>query len=877
MRKPFNLVIDHEAWRNKRRAATEKGVRFQGRQLKRYEFGIVTAVLGGGLYRVQVALRSDPYDQVGISDPQGVFRVGDQVTLGFLEDQAGLPIIISRGHRRVQGNIIGAVASLKYWSQSEATHLRNNCAPEACRLFTMSSPGDIIYTYSTKHGGLNDPRGRAFGLVSFREGTAGRLGVGYLRYNAGATLLEAYRVDVIESTGSGLVRTHEFSTTTASAIGNTVSDQLFLNSVNNHFWMNPRFGTETPRLRAWNDGENHQVSSLSPRPNYYVSVAFGSVLYPAFSVSYSGGTQVDDSAHNYWPLAITPLVATFVGSIQGLTRNAAEDIPTTWTVNPAILCSLGGIVSSCTGPGTGWPASPDGSTWTVAIAERALLDGTDGALAAIGYGQGQYPITTAFLSESFHNLHLGDFTLTLQLNVVELAAADGAAVWTRRITKTPQAPIILEGLLTPFESYIASPFGLGPAVGVDGVEGRVLENSLTDYIPWLSTVPTDFFPWMYPGRLSGGPTIRGTSFSWPHQRFFGPGNMRLFPWRSNNILATPASTDTSSFYTGCRDNMATITEFGYDTDLAGVPNGEGAGCSPGIQRDTAGNIYFSYFFPRGLLVRGRVLSRYVFELGGPEDGYRYDKHLPYLKWGWEARSRKYSAEGQLLWEKDLTQWHADAEWWGLSGGEYADFPEKVIGGPVGASVPVVDNEFCKVPVGDGKFVLVARETHDILGSVYRPDLVLEVWNGETGATLTSIALWGPNDVFATDRRQDSVSGDIGTTGDILLALAGERKSYGRNVRIKAAVDSAGVAWAIIYWQIASRDSAFGAYEQIYTIQAPTDGSIGGWSGVGYVYQPGAHEAPSGDDWESVVLVDGMMLWVHLAGDGAWKVYRKTLS
>lgn len=103
MRRAAHVEIDHEAWIRDRRHATERVVALGHGQPKRYEFGVIVAVHGDGTWAVQVGNRSHPYDRVGASDPLASFEEGDAVTLGFVESQLGMPIIISRGHRVSEG------------------------------------------------------------------------------------------------------------------------------------------------------------------------------------------------------------------------------------------------------------------------------------------------------------------------------------------------------------------------------------------------------------------------------------------------------------------------------------------------------------------------------------------------------------------------------------------------------------------------------------------------------------------------------------------------------------------------------------------------------------------------------------------------------
>lgn len=798
---------------------------------------------------------------IKVKVPRGLkIQAGSSHIIGYEEGNRQLPFVVGRGNSG-SSRPSAPARLLKFWCQSEATHLRNNCAPEACQLLPFTAAGSPIYTYYSKAGSLHDARGRAFGLVSFREGTAARLAVSYPRFNSAGDALEAYRIDILDADGT-FVRSIEFATSTVAPFGNAASDQLFLNSENLHFWLTPRFSVDSVRLRAWNDGEAHQLASDSDRDNNYLSCAYEFVLYPRYTIAYSGAIQEDGSG--YWPCPISSLLASFTGSIKGLIRAATETL-TSWEILPTVICNLpSALISDVAGPGTGWPANFAGRSWTVAVSERALLDGTLPANAALGYGY--IPVA----SETQHNTNLGLFSKTLQLNVAELDAATGARKWIYRITKAATTPITAEGLLTPFESYMASPFGSGPASGVTAIEGRVTENSLsdvTDYFP-EGVNAGDGQPLCYPGRtIEGGVTTQGAAFSWPSFQYFRATNIRLFPWRNNDLITTPPSTETSSFYSGCSNNLDKFTKYGLQLDNTGAP------CGPGIFRDKSDNIYFAYMFPRGLMVQGRVFYRLEFTEGGPEDGERWDKHLPALDHVWEARQVSLTGAGVLRWEHELTEWMTDAEWYGRTDAEYGtDF---IVGGPVGGSVPILGNVPWQVPPDTGKFFLRIREKFANLGSLYRPDLYMEIMDGSTGGVLQTLFLPASVDVLASDRYQDSGSGDVGDTGDIYLARAGERKWYVSDTRLKSAVDSNGVEWCILYLKHATRDLSASPVEQILTYQAPVNGSVNDWTLVGDWTVSSGNDAPTDADWESVVLSDGVIYWNHWDGS-AWKVYSKTL-
>lgn len=784
--------------------------------------------------------------RVPADDPRAwSYLVADDVVVVGFRDR-------NRGRPHIKGRSVGRSPSrnstILFWSQSESCHLRNNCAVEAARVFAFTAAGSAIYTYTSKTGGSHDSRARAYGLATFRENGTPRLAVAYPRFGSGDNL-EAYRMDILNPDGS-LVRYTEWATTTADPLGNPASNQQFLDPSNLHLWINPQYTTEQLRLRAWHDGSPHKVSSAG-RNNDFVSCAFNSVLYPAFIASYTGGANSSGSPPPYWPPTISALAYTG-GNIQGLVRDESEGL-VSWTLNPTSLATLPkSIISSCSGSGTGWPGSPDGTTWTIAVSERALLDGMVAANAALGHGYAKRKHFTG--SEIQYDTKLHDYTHKLRLNIAEIDSATGRPVWQKSITIEPTTPIVPEGLLTPFESYLASPFGTGPGdigYGPVIVEGRVAENSLSD------KTPTDgfgyAFPLVYPGRLiESGVTLQGVEFSWPQFQYFRAANIRLFPHRSNDVLPIPPSSESSDFYSGCKNNLATFTQFGLTTEDQSSP------CGPGIFRDTTGNIYFSYMFPRGFLMQGK--SYYRSDIVDSHIQY-YVKHLPFVNWGWESRQVSLDKNGVLRWERDLTQWLSDAEWWGHTGADFGfDF---VVGGPSGEPLPLSDNLPWQIPVGDGKFLITLREYHGI-GSSYRPDMYLEVQDGSTGAVLQSQYLPEYFDTVAFDTYD----------GPTLIAVAGERIWYVSDVKVKAGVSSTGVAWAIIYMRHSTRDNSSASYDQIYTIQAPSDGSIAAWSGVG-LWNPGAHEAPTGADWESVALSDGAIYWNHWDGS-AWKIYKKTL-
>lgn len=719
-----------------------------------------------------------------------------------------------------------------------------------------------IYTYYSKAGSLHDSRGRAYGLVSFKEGMNYRLAVSYPRFNSAGTALEAYRIDILDTDG-GLVRSIEFATTTLAPFGNFAPDQLFLNQDNVHLWLTPRSSVNMVRMRAWNDGDPHQLVTNSDRPNSFISVAYDAILYPAFIAEYTGGANASGSPPAYWPPTIIPLGASMTGSIQGFIRNSVEALSASWAIDPSVLCNLPrSIISSMAGTGTGWPASPDGSSWTVAVSERSLMDGMIPANAALGHGYREAdPYRGGTLQ---HNTNLGSFTHAIQLNISELGVTNGQRIWIKRFRITPQAPIVIEGLLSPFESYMASPFGSGPGnhgYGPVIIEGRVLENELEDKIDL--GFPGEYVAFVYPGRigasLTGSGVEEGVAFNWPQYQYFPGVNIRLFPHRSNNVLAIPASSETSSFYTGCKNNLAAFTDFGLSSD----------GCGPGIFRDTQGNIYFSYMFPRGFMVQGRILTRSTFPGGGAIQ--QYDRHLPSVDFAWESRQVSLTKNGVLRWERELTQWRSDAEWWGRSGSDYGyDF---IVGGAVGGLLPLSDNVYWQVPVGDGKFLITIKEYHS--SSSFRPDMYLEIQNGATGTVIQSQYLPDYFDSYASDIKRNPETGEIDPDGT-LIAFAGERKWFIADVRIKAGTDSAGVPWAIIYMKHSTRDPWDGipAYDQIYIIQAPTDGAIGAWSATGTWNPVPSDDFPSSTDWESVVLANGYMCWNHFDGT-AWKVYKKT--
>ena len=801
----------------------------------------------------------------------GGHQPGDRPHVGFVSGARREPVIIEgwqstvrRVHNRLLFPQTPSRSTILYWSQSEASHLRNNCATESARLPSMSGSAAAIYTYYSKAGSLHDSRGRAYGLVSYREGTAPRLAVSYPRFNSSGTALEAYRIDVLDNDGA-LIRSIEFSTTTLAPFGNFAPDQLFLNQDNTHFWLTPVSSVDMVRMRAWNDGSPHQLTTASDRPNSFISVAYNAVLYPAFTAEYTGGANASGSPPAYWPPSIIPLGASLTGSIQGLVRNASEVISSSWAIDPSVICNLPrSIMSSMAGVGTGWPAAPDGTSWTVAVSERSLMDGTIPANAALGHGYREAdPYTGGTIQ---HNTNLGSYTHSLQLNIGEIDSSNGNRLWVKRFTISPSAPIIAEGLLSPFESYMASPFGSGPGdrgYGPVIIEGRVLENELSDKIDL--GFPGEYVAFVYPGRISasltGSGTEEGVAFNWPQFEYFPGVNMRLFPHRPNNVLAIPASSETSSFYTGCKNNLAAFTDFGVSSD----------GCGPGIFRDTQGNIYFSYMFPRGFLVQGRILTRSTFPSGGGIQ--MYDRHLPSMAFGWESRQVSLDKNGVLRWERDLTQWKSDAEWWGRSGSDYGfDF---IVGGAVGGSLPLSDNVYWQIPVGDGKFLITIKEYHGP-GSSFRPDMYLEVQDGATGTVLQSQFLPDYFDLYTADIRRDPGTGAISPTGT-LIAYAGERKWFVADSKVKAGVDAAGIPWAIIFMNHSTRDpwDGIASYDQIYVIQAPADGSIGAWSAV-TTWNPGPSDIyPGSADWASVIISDGFMCWTHWDGS-AWKVYKKAL-
>ena len=120
--RPLALVVDHEAWAKARRADTEPALRFHGELITRVDHAVITADLGDGTYKVQCGNRAFPYDSVAPIDPLSRFSVGDPVLIGFKANQPGLPVIISPGHKVIQGSPDASPAELLdgLWVQGAA-------------------------------------------------------------------------------------------------------------------------------------------------------------------------------------------------------------------------------------------------------------------------------------------------------------------------------------------------------------------------------------------------------------------------------------------------------------------------------------------------------------------------------------------------------------------------------------------------------------------------------------------------------------------------------------------------------------------------------------------------------------------------------------
>lgn len=789
---------------------------------------------------------------------------GTAVLVGFYDRDPDRPFIVGPAH--VSGS--DSNRELTFWTQSAATHLQNSCSPDRCRAFPLGAPGSILYSYFSRSGAGHDSRARVFGLVAFKDrAKKSRLGLAYPVFTAGGDRLECYKIEVLTMTGD-LVETFEFASVATAPLGNWSSfGQFFIDPASLHFVLAPFSTAEQVCLRAWT-GANGPRMSTTPvdRQNLFVSSAFQRLLYAAFTMDYTWGHAPNIGA--YWPLTLTaPFTATAAAKLQGFTRTDEGESSLQWSRSPLDLVAAGDrVVSGCFGHLGGWPASPDGSSWTVAISERELFDPSVPEAAALLYGY------KTKIHNSIVEFAVTSFARRLQLHVHELSADTGKPLWTHTIAVDPSVPIADDALLTPMENYILSPFGTG-LIPADRVEynyatdpptahtfstragGRVSEGGLPSDAEWIEGHPEYLLPNVYPGRIRDPYSSYGALFQWPTFLYF-QGPIVLFPRaQGNDVRPVGAFSGSSSFYDGNKNNFRCLTEFLLREDS----------CGPGLRRDPDGNIYFCYARPFPFLIGGQVVS---LDSVLPGETRTTHYHKPQLVWGGETFQVSLTAKRAVRWVRDLTTRSPGCSWWNTSH-VFGELSDTVIGGTASTALPVVGNVWEPgLPIG--RFVFTVREVRFDIN--FRPDNYLDIAEAGDGNNVVNtvyLTNYGGSDAF------DTLSADVpdpdnpGST----LASAGERVWYSQSVKIKGAVDDAGIEWVLIYMEQLKRDRTV-FKRQLLTLQAPTDKSIGQWSDIG-LWEPGPGEGPDAADFDSLVLFDGGYCWNHWDGV-AQRIYSRTL-
>jgi len=789
------------------------------------------------------------FERVPAIDPRAkdFYQRGKAVTVRFNNVNGGRPYIkFGYGFMSTPVDITPQPSpTIRFWTQSKASWLQNQHAPEACQLYSpWDSSGTDIYTFYSKEGDtfLGDPRGRPYGLVSFRDaGDNPRLAVAYMVFSSDGSYTKYHKIDVIDLSGS-LIHQYSFDSTAVYPFGNLASyGQFSINPTNLHFTLIPQFGTENVLLRAWEtSGVYHTLNDIMPYESRQTSFALDNILYTYYSITYTpGGASIRP---HIWPLTPTPESSSVIGSISGYKRTSNEVMTQAFNLDPSVLCTTSSTNRQIVDTAGAYnesipPANLYGAAWILTSVENtvvgsALSSDASWAVVANSYSSVRPPDLT--LS--------GNIVKSSKLNITSISTADGNKQWVYSISDTPKAPVSLDNIMSSYEAYLIDIL----VPGYVGWSGRVSENSKNQ----LSLASFTTFIWPS-SDIDYPPSVH---FSWPRYDFL-PFGIVLMPQLDNNIRSGRAAGVSTPYYSGQLDSLISISDYMLNNIAYKNHNS--------LYLDPAGNIYFTYITPYPYISVGRT----SFDL--PENPYilgsynTYLGHMPYLNHSFTTTQVSIDKNGTLRWTRDLTQWEVYETWFTTD-----DF--NTVGGNSGVNLPVPNNVKLQLPCS--KYLLVVREIRG-LGAAYRPDMWLEVVNSADGSTVQFIYLPLAFDTLVSDI-------DDGATP---VANAGERNYVVADVRVKTATREDGTDWCVVWTRHYTRDGTTiaGTEDHIDLYMAPTDGSIGEWSAVGsWVpnYGGGDH-APAQAVWDTVCLSDGSVHWIEgqfFGPDFKWQVYKRDL-
>lgn len=788
------------------------------------------------------------FERVSAIDPRAkdFYQRGKAVTVRFNNVNGGRPYIkFGYGFMSTPVDITPQPSpTIRFWTQSKASWLQNQHAPEACQLYSpWDSSGTDIYTFYSKEGDtfLGDPRGRPYGLVAYRDaGDNPRLAVAYMVFSSDGSYTKYHKIDVIDLNGS-LIHQYSFDSTAVYAIGNLASyGQFSINPTNLHFTLIPQFGTENVLLRAWEtSGVYHTLNNTMSRPSTLTAFAHDNILYADYSINYSGGGA--SIVPHVWPLTPTPESSTTLAPITGYKRNSDEVLIQAFNLDPSVLCTTSPInrhIVSGSFAESLPPSDLYGNSWYLTSLENKVIGSTIASDASWASFRNSYSNTRP----SSFTLS-GDIILSSKLNITKISATDGTKMWVYSITDIPKTVVILENILASYETYIQDVL----VPGYRGWSGRTPENSRNE----LSLASFDNIIWPS-SDLDYPPTLH---FSWPRYDYL-PFGITLMPQLDNNIRSIRAASVSTPYYTGQINSLISITNYMSNNIVYGNHNS--------LYVSPNGDIIFTYIISYPYLNCGRIINDL------PEDPYLtgsynvYIGHMPTIEFSFTTTQVCLTPEGTKKWSRDLTQWGVYETWFTT-----ADF--NIVGGNSGISLPVPNNVKLQIPTS--KYLLVARELRG-LGPAYRPDLWLEVVNIENGSTIQFIYLPLSYDTLTTD-----IDDGDGTP----IANAGERNYAVSDIKIKTATTHSGVDWCVVWTKHYTRDGTTipSSEDHIDLYMAPTDGSIGVWSAVGSWtpnYAGGDH-APTQNFFDTLCVSDGSMHWVEgnfFGPDFKWQVYKRDL-
>lgn len=804
------------------------------------------------------------YKKVPADDPNAYkfYNVDDTVVVRFLDVDKQMPHIKFGVGRSVPAVDLTRLILKGIWNQWEANHMRNCCAvtPSKFQYIGGGDPLIELFDGSDPETGIGYTTNFTMGLISGLFCGEEVIITSYPIMNEDRTAYTIMRYRIFNFNGTELVTPIEIPIyEDNTAYGYTYNRVLFMNSNNGHIWGNPIWNpaTETPTYEAvWKNGNKvlgaTKVKETDKPDILNLYTQFVSHMYQytllgnmEYLYSDSNSCQRQDFplspehplVTTIYPATVAPWSQETVYEINGYSRRALDETSEKlWTLNANLLFSCSStpvILGNVLGyHGRGFPGSPDGTFWVVALSGHAPLNlNNDPSLYALASGYFS-PYGLSFTSEIIWAqtteiyINRTGISSTLELVVAGLDPATGSRkwLWNKIAHATDVSPVEDNGILNPLLVYMQAYYDANPpgSIGIPEASGSPVgaypdassvayltegelnasnQYSSSDIVTFTyGIVGTGRYqprgPW--PNRdmdTSGG----AAAFPYPTYNYFIGTDIYLYPRQTSNYTQLDSFRGFSNlYYTENHNNQFLFTDYFRQED----------GNQPSVKCDQDGNSYFAYAVPYRIKLPNGMGTIVTFDYTiAPADPAEY-KTWPAIKYLYRSYVTCVDKNGSEVWTQEYTQL---AEMTCTTTGLFPftvdgeDIPA-VCSGRSSNSLPIPENIWSVTPIGPGgssgvhviiKDALKEENENESFNADHPPTPVVHI---RTNDNLTEFIGGYPLDQSGEKLTED-------TTFNGVLYFEGARRWYidGSTILVRGAVDKDNqLNWGYIWYQMQDR-------------------------------------------------------------------------